>query len=111
MYVSPISEVISSRGVDHHQYADDTQLFLAMRASTISSDPSYLQPNTYSFLLLNSRPPQHHNPQSNNDAHLNSTTNPQIKIKIWDAKSQNYLSFNAFIYFQLIMIFFKLFIK
>jgi len=38
MYVSPISEVISSHGVDHHQYADDTQLFLAMRASTISSD-------------------------------------------------------------------------
>jgi len=24
--------------VDHHQYADDTQLFLAVRASTISSD-------------------------------------------------------------------------
>jgi len=38
MYVSPISEVISSHGVEHHQYANDTQLFLAMRASTISSD-------------------------------------------------------------------------
>jgi len=37
-YVSPIGEVISGYGVDHHQYADDTQLFLAMCASTISSD-------------------------------------------------------------------------
>jgi len=39
-YVLPISEVISSHGVDHHQYADDTQLFPAIyiRVSTISSD-------------------------------------------------------------------------
>ena len=26
-YVSQIGEVINSHGVDHHQYADDTQLF------------------------------------------------------------------------------------
>jgi len=38
MYVSLISEVISSHGVDHQPYADDIQLFLAMCVSTISSD-------------------------------------------------------------------------
>ena len=35
VYVSPIGEVISGHGVDHHQYADDTQLFLAMCTSTV----------------------------------------------------------------------------
>ena len=42
-YVSPIGEVISSHGVDHHQYADDTQLFLAMCTSTIRSNLSTLE--------------------------------------------------------------------
>ena len=42
-YVSPIGEVISSHGVDHHQYADDTQLFLAITASTIRSNLSTLE--------------------------------------------------------------------
>jgi len=37
-YISPLSRVISSHGVGHHQYADDTQLFLAMRASTMQAD-------------------------------------------------------------------------
>jgi len=37
-YISPVSQLISSHGVGYHQYADDTQLFLAMRASTIHSD-------------------------------------------------------------------------
>jgi hypothetical protein len=35
--VSPIGQLIASHGVDHHQYADDTQLFLAMRSSNIDS--------------------------------------------------------------------------
>ena len=42
-YVSPIGEAISSYGVDHHQYADDTQLFLAMCTSTIRSNLSTLE--------------------------------------------------------------------
>jgi hypothetical protein len=42
-YVSPIGEVISGYGVDHHQYADDTQLFLAMSTTTISSNLSTLE--------------------------------------------------------------------
>jgi len=42
-YVSPIGEVISSHGVDHHQYADDTQLFSAIAATTIHSNLSTLE--------------------------------------------------------------------
>jgi len=32
VYCSPVADVITSHGVRHHQYADDTQLHLAMRA-------------------------------------------------------------------------------
>ena len=32
-YVSPVGEVIDSFGVRYQQYADDTQLYLSMRAS------------------------------------------------------------------------------
>src|SRR5664279_5162086 len=42
-YVSPIGDVIARHGVDHHQYADDTQLFLSLRASTICADMSKLE--------------------------------------------------------------------
>jgi Reverse transcriptase (RNA-dependent DNA polymerase) len=42
-YASSIGEVISSHGADHHQYADDSQLFLAMCTSTISSNLSTLE--------------------------------------------------------------------
>ena len=37
-YVSPIGDVITSHGMDHHQYANDTQLYLAMHASNKHSD-------------------------------------------------------------------------
>ena len=30
-YISPVGQFITSHGVEHRQYADDTQLFLAMR--------------------------------------------------------------------------------
>jgi len=38
IYVSPVGDLIKSHGVSHHQYADDTQLFLAIKASFISAD-------------------------------------------------------------------------
>ena len=50
-YVSPIGEVISIHGVDHHQYADDTQLFLAIAASTIRSNLSTLEICSQACLL------------------------------------------------------------
>ena len=33
-YVSPISDIISSHGVQFHQYADDTQLYTAIKSET-----------------------------------------------------------------------------
>jgi len=38
IYISPVGDLIKSHGVSHHQYADDTQLFLAIKASYISAD-------------------------------------------------------------------------
>jgi len=37
VYCSPVADVITSHGVRHHQYADDTQLHLAMRADNTAS--------------------------------------------------------------------------
>ena len=34
MYVSPIAEVIASHGVQFHQYADDTQLYVAVKSDS-----------------------------------------------------------------------------
>jgi len=42
-YISPVEQLITSHGVEHNQYADDTQLFLAMRASTIRAGLSMLE--------------------------------------------------------------------
>ena len=42
-YISPVGQLITSHGVEHHQYADDTQLFLAMRASMIRAGLSTLE--------------------------------------------------------------------
>ncbi len=42
-YVASVGDVISSCGMDYHQYADDTQLFIAVRASTIQSDLSVIE--------------------------------------------------------------------
>jgi len=43
IYVSPIGDLIMSHGVSHHQYADDTQLSLAIKASFISADLAKLE--------------------------------------------------------------------
>ena len=32
IYISPIADVIASFGVKHHQYADDTQLYTAVKS-------------------------------------------------------------------------------
>ena len=42
-YVAPVGDVISGYGMEYHQYADDTQLFIAVRASTIQSDLSVIE--------------------------------------------------------------------
>lgn len=42
VYGSPVADVIASHGVRHHQYADDTQLHLAMRANNTASGLSAL---------------------------------------------------------------------
>ena len=42
VYASPVADVIASHGVQYHQYADDTQLRLAMRADNTSAELSVL---------------------------------------------------------------------
>jgi len=43
IYVSPVSDLITSHEVSHHQYADDTQLFHPIKASSISADLANLE--------------------------------------------------------------------
>ena len=43
VYVSPIVNVITSFGVQHHQYADDTQLYMAVKSSINTDDMSRLE--------------------------------------------------------------------
>ena len=50
-YMSPVGQLITRHGVEHHQYADDTQLFLAMRASTIRAGLMTLDTDTADTLL------------------------------------------------------------
>ena len=55
---SPVGHLITSHSVEHHQYADNTQLFLAMRASTIRTGLSTFEGCTCDVdndLLLNAR--------------------------------------------------------
>jgi len=42
VYCSPVANVITSHGVRHHRYTDDTQLHLAMHADNTASDLSIL---------------------------------------------------------------------
>ena len=43
IYVSPIASLLSHRGVDQHQYADDTQLFISISQSSASVDLQTLE--------------------------------------------------------------------
>ena len=43
VYVFPVSDVITSMGVKHHQYADDTQLYFAARASHYKDDLNIIE--------------------------------------------------------------------
>ena len=38
LYVAPVGDVIKAHGIQHHQYADDTQLFFALKAEKIDSE-------------------------------------------------------------------------
>ena len=42
VYCSPVGDVIAGHGVQYHQYADDTQLHLAMHADNTSAGLSAL---------------------------------------------------------------------
>jgi hypothetical protein len=42
-YVAPVGDVISGCGMNYHQYADDTQLFIAVRTSKIQSELSVIE--------------------------------------------------------------------
>jgi len=42
VYCSPVGHIIAKHGVQYHQYADDTQLYLAMRADNTSAGLSVL---------------------------------------------------------------------
>ena len=37
-YVSPVGDLLKRHGIDNHQYADDTQLFPSMKASSMKAD-------------------------------------------------------------------------
>ena len=42
-YVSPVGEIVTSAGLGFHQYADDTQIFFAMRSADIQQDLEVLR--------------------------------------------------------------------
>ena len=52
VYCSPVADVITSHGVRHHQYADDTQLHLAMRADNTAYGLSILAACTADVKLV-----------------------------------------------------------
>ena len=43
VYTTPLSTVISSLSLNHHLYADDTQLFLSFHPSEFHSNVTHLQ--------------------------------------------------------------------
>ena len=47
-YVSPVGDVITSMGLKHHQYADDTQLYFEVRASHHKDDSNVIEKCTSS---------------------------------------------------------------
>ena len=52
VYCSPVGDIIAEHGVRYHQYADDTQLHLAMRADNTASGVSVLAVCTSDVLSL-----------------------------------------------------------
>ena len=48
IYVSPVGDLIISMGLKHHQYADDTQLYFAVRASHYKDDLNIIEKCTSS---------------------------------------------------------------
>ena len=56
LYVAPLSAVINSFGVSHHQYADDTQIYIAVSRADVSDKVGLLQDCTagvHSWLQMN----------------------------------------------------------
>ena len=51
-YVSPFSNIITSAGLGFHQYADDTQIYFAMRHATICQDIDTLRTCTERLCCL-----------------------------------------------------------
>ena len=43
IYVSPISDIIAAHGIKYHQYADDTQLYAAIKSSSDTTSISNLE--------------------------------------------------------------------
>jgi len=53
-YVSPIASIVSSHGVNQQQYADDTQLFVVLSPSSLSSSLCSPQRCLFSSQLVHS---------------------------------------------------------
>ena len=56
LYIAPLSAVINSFGVSHHQYADDTQIYIAVSRADVSDKVGLLQDCTagvHSWLQMN----------------------------------------------------------
>jgi Reverse transcriptase (RNA-dependent DNA polymerase) len=56
LYIAPLSAVINSFGVSHHQYADDTQIYVAVSRTDVSDKLDLLQDcsaGVHSWLQMN----------------------------------------------------------
>ena len=56
LYVAPVANIISSFGVSHHQYADDSQLYIAVNRDNIQMELDLLRDCTAAvndWFLLN----------------------------------------------------------
>jgi len=47
LYTAPLSKLISSSSVDHHLYADDTQLFISFSPHSLQYCTSYCSGNIF----------------------------------------------------------------